>query len=200
MRFRFWLINNKIMRKYILSFLVSAIFYASSANCKSYDSLIVPIEINDLADEQIKQEINLIKNGQLKGSESLERYRSKYYKSTILNTYAKDSWRFYTNFSGNNIISKKGNTNVILLGANNNISRIDFYHMNYVLNFNESVLEHINNKIREEQPLVMETNAYISSDRLRNYLHIIVKERDLRKHWVFIIKNSNFLTCVFFEE
>lgn len=189
------------MKRYILFFLVSTILYAGSVHGKSYDSLIVPVELSDLIDQQIKEEINLIKNGQLKEAASPERYKSKYYKNTILNTYKNDSWRFYTNFSGNNIISKKGNQNVILLGANNSISGIYFYHMKYMLRFNESVLEHINRKIRTvEEPLTVVTNAYISGDRFRNYLQITVKNGDVSKHWIFVVKNSNFLTCVFFEE
>lgn len=174
----------------ILFLLASNVVYG-----KDYEKVIIPLVVDQLKNEIIKQNVISILSGN--PNDGLYEYRTKCDKNTIESSYKNGSWMFCIRFSDK--VQAKSLSQGHTLSGNALIDNISFFHMKYMLQFTPYTLSTINKEIFaafSSHSITLTVKSYISKDKLRNYLHLIISSNGKMVSYVFIIDKSEFFQCI----
>lgn len=180
-------------------YILLLLFLKNIALGKATDTIVSPITIKEIKDGILKQEVLSILGN--KNDQNLDIYKTKRKNHLSISTF-RSSWEFDVQFSempmttGN---SKKDESTVKTLIKGPLIDNVTFYHVKFSSFISDNSLQAVNKAILTcfaGQSVSCITNAFISKDRYRNYLHISLTKSSEKLDIIFVLESSKPSMCV----
>ncbi len=186
--------------RYIFLFMFLTMVF-NKAYAGDYDKVIVPINLDKLQDSTIRKEVLSITEGNTR--DYLHEYKTKHYENMMVTEYKSNGWSFYIHFPNKIITREKGRFETYLEPHDILVESIRYFHVKYMLRFQNQALSNINNEISAyfgKQPIVCTARSYISHNRLRNYLCLAIENDGKILEYILVLENSGFYQCVRFKK